>query len=674
MRRKMLWTCILALALLLAAPGAAFADNPPVVTKDNFYDYFDKDGALLDSVTADTLVLAGEFDASDASKGMPYYIILDRSITLVGSKTSPPVLTEMTIVVLGDDVTLDGLTLFSEIPMGYQIAIFGDNAVVKNMTLTYKPGDEYVNYAIGAQGNDEDDLLRGLVIEDNTIVFETSVKEDKMMGSAAAIDLEFTDGAVISGNQITASTPGLDPDFSCYYEEDNYDDWGGLKYVCPVRILDSPACEFTDNTLEVSVNSCAGYYPSSEALLIARCDDALIQRNSISMAADLPAKNPNVLYGAICAYNEGLVFEGNSIDVSATGGSDMYAYGLDAFSSEGEITGNVICCSANGLAYGITKTYSFSFYEDLYDLTVQGNTVIVSGYCQQSSLYTGLFGVMIDMGPATVKGNAIRVANTSETGGAEPYVNGIRCVTTGSSGQEVDIEDNNIFTNGQYALSVPYTYSQVTVTGNHLAAAQLGGDDAVYAEENVNKVLIEDNDWPAAAPVFSPEGGTYISAADVTISCATEGTAIHYTLNGDDPTVLSEVYTQPIHLGETATIKAFAAVEGFRASADAAAVYTIFPPFGTATLTLPANTTTIGENAFEGDTSITAVNARSCTSIGAYAFKGCTSLTKIRLPKDCTVDSKAFTNCGTVLVYAPAGGKTQNTCKEIANCTFIAET
>ena len=78
-----------------------------------------------------------------------------------------------------------------------------------------------------------------------------------------------------------------------------------------------------------------------------------------------------------------------------------------------------------------------------------------------------------------------------------------------------------------------------------------------------------------AAPSFNPEGGTYYEAQEVAISCATPGATIHYTLDGSDPTVSSTVYTGPITVAETMTIKAIAMKEGFDNSNIATAEYTI---------------------------------------------------------------------------------------------------
>ena len=60
-----------------------------------------------------------------------------------------------------------------------------------------------------------------------------------------------------------------------------------------------------------------------------------------------------------------------------------------------------------------------------------------------------------------------------------------------------------------------------------------------------------------AAPVIAPEGGTYTSAQEVTIT-AGEGCTIFYTLDGTDPTTQSTQYTEPFTVSEDCTVKAIA--------------------------------------------------------------------------------------------------------------------
>lgn len=65
-----------------------------------------------------------------------------------------------------------------------------------------------------------------------------------------------------------------------------------------------------------------------------------------------------------------------------------------------------------------------------------------------------------------------------------------------------------------------------------------------------------------ASPVFSPEGGNYAEAQNVTISCETEGASIYYTTDGTNPTASSTRYTGAINVAQTTTIKAIAIADG----------------------------------------------------------------------------------------------------------------
>lgn len=80
-----------------------------------------------------------------------------------------------------------------------------------------------------------------------------------------------------------------------------------------------------------------------------------------------------------------------------------------------------------------------------------------------------------------------------------------------------------------------------------------------------------------ATPAISPTGGTYTSAQLVTISDTTPGSAIYYTTDGSTPTSGSAVYTGPITVSTTSTIKAIATASGYSASAVASASFVIMP-------------------------------------------------------------------------------------------------
>ena len=87
-------------------------------------------------------------------------------------------------------------------------------------------------------------------------------------------------------------------------------------------------------------------------------------------------------------------------------------------------------------------------------------------------------------------------------------------------------------------------------------------------------------DTPVVETVATPEieadgadgknqAGEWIDEADVTITCATSGATIYYTLDGSDPTDQSSEYLAPFTVNTTTTVKAIAVNDGMNDSAIA---------------------------------------------------------------------------------------------------------
>jgi hypothetical protein len=68
--------------------------------------------------------------------------------------------------------------------------------------------------------------------------------------------------------------------------------------------------------------------------------------------------------------------------------------------------------------------------------------------------------------------------------------------------------------------------------------------------------LVEAADEVLAAPVISPASPTFSSTVNVTITTGAESATIRYTADGSEPNVGSEVYSEPIVISETTTVKA----------------------------------------------------------------------------------------------------------------------
>ena len=89
------------------------------------------------------------------------------------------------------------------------------------------------------------------------------------------------------------------------------------------------------------------------------------------------------------------------------------------------------------------------------------------------------------------------------------------------------------------------------------------------------KVADADFLWKAGTPVLSPAGGSYSAAQTVTITSATSGATIRYTLDGTEPTTGSSTYSAPLSVGVTTTVKAKAWKAGLGDSNTGIGVYTL---------------------------------------------------------------------------------------------------
>lgn len=81
-------------------------------------------------------------------------------------------------------------------------------------------------------------------------------------------------------------------------------------------------------------------------------------------------------------------------------------------------------------------------------------------------------------------------------------------------------------------------------------------------------------------PTISPADGTFNigESLEVTITSVEDGATIRYTLDGNDPTEESDVYSAPISITETTTVKAIAVKDGCKNSEVAEATYTAIDP------------------------------------------------------------------------------------------------
>ena len=107
----------------------------------------------------------------------------------------------------------------------------------------------------------------------------------------------------------------------------------------------------------------------------------------------------------------------------------------------------------------------------------------------------------------------------------------------------------------------------------------------------------------AAAPVISPDAGMYTDSVVVSMTCATPGAQLRYTIYGEEPTATSTLYEGPFTLYSSRTVKAKAFMNNvsWEDSPVAEAAYTIVSG---PSLTVDPTSLAFGPNALTGTVNI----------------------------------------------------------------------
>lgn len=125
---------------------------------------------------------------------------------------------------------------------------------------------------------------------------------------------------------------------------------------------------------------------------------------------------------------------------------------------------------------------------------------------------------------------------------------------------------------------------KTTEPETHIAGDWITDVEAAAAEDGhrykactICGYIMEEETFKAektAAPVISPNGGTFSGSQTVTITCAAPDAAIYYTTDGSTPTADSAKYSGSFTLTASATVKAFAVSADATASDIVTAVFT----------------------------------------------------------------------------------------------------
>lgn len=187
--------------------------------------------------------------------------------------------------------------------------------------------------------------------------------------------------------------------------------------------------------------------------------------------------------------------------------------------------------------------------------------------------------VTVISGPAVVSVGTTTAlssnANPQQPGGAVTFTAGV----TANSGTGVPAGNLTFSVDGSNVKTVALdsrgaaTYSTSwSAPGAHTVKASYAGSTGFSAS---SASLTETIKASAAAPSFSPAGGTYGLAQWVTLSSKTAGATIYYTTNGTVPTTASTKYTGRFVVNSTQTVQAIASASGYGVSSPTSATYAI---------------------------------------------------------------------------------------------------
>lgn len=135
-------------------------------------------------------------------------------------------------------------------------------------------------------------------------------------------------------------------------------------------------------------------------------------------------------------------------------------------------------------------------------------------------------------------------------------------------------------------LAAMMTFNGVDVRSGIVKEIPLNASDSfteiavgILAEDRITSstyhIAIYRPPAPAAAPIASLVNGTYVAPQNITLSTTTSEASIYYTTDGNTPTELSTLYTEPIPISSDTTIKAITIKEGMSDSTVSVFSYTI---------------------------------------------------------------------------------------------------
>jgi hypothetical protein len=128
------------------------------------------------------------------------------------------------------------------------------------------------------------------------------------------------------------------------------------------------------------------------------------------------------------------------------------------------------------------------------------------------------------------------------------------------------------------ATTAPYRFTWNSVPAGFKALTARAIDaNGLAGVSNPANVTVVPSSTIVSDPTISPAGGTFSGQASITLSTATTGAKLRYTLDGSAPTAASPLYTGPINITKSGTLAARGFKSGLADSGVTTASFVIVP-------------------------------------------------------------------------------------------------
>ncbi len=461
----------------------------PVVTKDNFNDYFDESGTY--SSDEEELVFEGDFSGLDIS-----------AITIAGESTvkftgKNATFKNVQVMIMQDDVTIDGFNFVTDDANLHTrlIHIIGaeeyvSNIVLSNNNITFIGPKNSEAYAIFAGGDSVSGSceVSGLQIINNNITYvgnSEGTQINNVIRVNGDLEEEFSSEILVQGNNFDIQIPSIKINYGPYGDAQVLSEAIVFYYCDDVK--------FMDNKVKIKANNKIGSQDTINVVSAYGFSDDDGQLNVIISGNEIEGVGGGAIYG-IKVSAEDFEVTNNKMNLSS---DEYYANGIsiEGPSSNGLVDKNNIILTAPVDKYtSVYGIYTWQMLGANKNITYSNNIIDTTGYLA-CGMEINQHSPVIGTNTITSKGNfTYGIAASIRPASSEGFItnNVINCL-----GNNVGIASGDaILKTASAGIS---TLGKATISGNKINSTSVGiisvdkGEVAIF-ENEINVTATGDKD------------------------------------------------------------------------------------------------------------------------------------------------------------------------------------